>query len=83
MIKLQETVKTGKHGVLQFMGTQRVRHDLATEQQQSKQCGIQRNRIKSPEVEPHIVISLSIKEKKQLHGESIVLTNGVKIIRYP
>ena len=32
------------------------RHDFATEQQQSKQCGIQRNRIKSPTVEPHIVI---------------------------
>ena len=31
--KLQETVKkTGKFGVLQFMGLQRVRHDLATEQ---------------------------------------------------
>ena len=30
--KLQETVKTRKPGVLQSMGLQRVRHDLATEQ---------------------------------------------------
>ena len=32
--KLQETVKDKKPGVLQSMGSQRVRHDLATEQQQ-------------------------------------------------
>ena len=31
--KLQETVRTKKPGVLQSMGSQRVRHDLATEQQ--------------------------------------------------
>ena len=32
--KLQEIVKEGKPGVLQFMGSQRVGHDLVTEQQQ-------------------------------------------------
>lgn len=33
--KLQETVReTGKPGVLQSMGSQRVGHDLATKQQQ-------------------------------------------------
>ena len=32
--KLQEMVKPGKPGVLQSMGWQRVRHDLAYEQQQ-------------------------------------------------
>ena len=32
--KLQEMVKKGKTGVLQSMGSQRVRHDWATEQQQ-------------------------------------------------
>ena len=32
--KLREIVKTGKPGVLQSMGLQRVRHDLATEEQQ-------------------------------------------------
>ena len=31
--KLQETVKAGKSGVLQFMGLQKVGHNLATEQQ--------------------------------------------------
>ena len=31
--KLQEIVRTGKPGVLQFMGSQWVEHDLATEQQ--------------------------------------------------
>ena len=31
--KLRETVKTGKPGVLQSMQSQRVGHDLATEQQ--------------------------------------------------
>ena len=31
--KLQEMVRIGKPGLLQFMGSQRVRHDLATEQQ--------------------------------------------------
>ena len=31
--KLQEIVKAGKPGKLQFMGSQRVRHDLVTEQQ--------------------------------------------------
>ena len=30
--KYRETVRTGKPGVLQFMGSQRLRHDLATEQ---------------------------------------------------
>ena len=32
--KLRETVKDRKPGVLQSMGSQRVRHDLMTEQQQ-------------------------------------------------
>ena len=32
--KLQETVKNREAGVLQSMGSQGVRHDLATEQQQ-------------------------------------------------
>ena len=32
--KLWEIVKTGKPGVLQSMGMQRVGHDLATEEQQ-------------------------------------------------
>ena len=32
--KLQQMVKTGKPGVLQSTGWQRVRHDLVTEQQQ-------------------------------------------------
>ena len=32
--KLQEMVKAGKPGVLQFMGSQRVGHDSATEQQE-------------------------------------------------
>lgn len=32
--KLEETKKTGKPGTLQFMGSQRVGHDSATEQQQ-------------------------------------------------
>jgi len=32
--KLQEIVKDGKPGMLQFTGLQRVRHDLVTEQQQ-------------------------------------------------
>ena len=32
--KLQEIVKDRKPGMLQFMGLQTVRHDLATEQQQ-------------------------------------------------
>ena len=31
--KLQEMVRTGKPGVLQSMGSQSIRHDLATEQQ--------------------------------------------------
>ena len=31
--KLQEIVKDRKPGVLQFMGSQRIRHDLVTEQQ--------------------------------------------------
>ena len=32
--KLQEMVKEGKLGLLQSMGSQRVGHDLVTEQQQ-------------------------------------------------
>ena len=32
--KLQEMVKDREPGVLQFMGSQRVRHDLGTKQQQ-------------------------------------------------
>ena len=35
--KLQEIVKEGKPGVLQFMGSQRVGHDLVTEQQLQQQ----------------------------------------------
>ena len=31
--KLQEIVKDGEPGMLQFLGSQRVRHDLAIEQQ--------------------------------------------------
>ena len=31
--KLQDIVKDRKPGVLQFMGCQRIRHDLVTEQQ--------------------------------------------------
>ena len=34
--KLQEIQRTGKSGVLQSMGSQRVGHDLAIEQQQQK-----------------------------------------------
>ena len=34
--KLWEMGKTGKPGMLQFMGSQRVRHDWATEQQKSE-----------------------------------------------
>ena len=30
--------RTGKRGMLQFMGLQRVRHELATEQQQQQNC---------------------------------------------
>ena len=33
--KLQEIVKEGKPSVLQFMGSQSVRHKLANEQQQN------------------------------------------------
>ena len=36
--KLQERVKTGKPGVLQSMGSQRVRHNLVTEQQHTCVC---------------------------------------------
>ena len=36
--KLQEMVRTGKAGMLQSMGSQRVRHDWATKQQQSFNC---------------------------------------------
>ena len=32
--KYQEIVKTGKPGMLQYMGSQKVGHNLATEQQQ-------------------------------------------------
>ena len=40
MSKLPEIVRTGEPGMLQVMGSQRVRHDLATEQQQklAAQC---------------------------------------------
>ena len=34
--KLQEMVEAGKTGMLQFMGSQRVRHDLVTEQAANK-----------------------------------------------
>ena len=34
--KLPEIVKTGKFGMLQFMGSQRVGQDLVTEQNNSK-----------------------------------------------
>ena len=43
MSKLQETVRTGKPGVLQPMGSQRVELDLATEQQQMGLCYLMRN----------------------------------------
>ena len=33
LCKLRERVEEGKPGMLQFMGSQRVGHDLATEQQ--------------------------------------------------
>ena len=36
LIKLQERGRTEKPGVLQSMGSQRVRQDLATEQEQPK-----------------------------------------------
>ena len=36
--KLQERVKTGKPGMLQSMGSQRVRHNLVTEQQHTCVC---------------------------------------------
>ena len=32
--KLREIIRTGKAGMLQFMGSQRIGHDLVTEQQQ-------------------------------------------------
>ena len=32
--KLRVIIRTGKAGMLQFMGSQRIGHDLATEQQQ-------------------------------------------------
>ena len=41
--KLQQMVKEGKPGVLQSMGSQRVGHDLATEQQQQTVAKIQNN----------------------------------------
>ena len=34
--KLQEIVKEREHGMLQSMGSQRVRHNLTTEQQQEQ-----------------------------------------------
>ena len=36
--KLWELVQDREAGVLQFMGLQRVRHNLATEQQQNSHC---------------------------------------------
>ena len=36
--KLWEMVRTGKHDVMQSMGSQRVRHDLVTEQQKFSYC---------------------------------------------
>ena len=36
--KLRETVRTGRPGVLQSMGSQRVRYDLATKQLLSDNC---------------------------------------------
>ena len=38
--RLQELVMDGRPGVLQFMGSQRVGHDLATEQQSSGSRGM-------------------------------------------
>ena len=32
--KLREIIRTGKAGMLQFMGSQRIGHELVTEQQQ-------------------------------------------------
>ena len=40
--RLQETVRAGKPGVLQPMGSQRVRHNQATEQQQQQQIFLHR-----------------------------------------
>ena len=48
MGKLQETVRDrGKPGMLQSMGSQRVGHNLATEQQQEKEKLRQREVTKS------------------------------------
>ena len=38
--KLWEQQRRGNPGVLQFKGSQRVRHDLGTEQQQQNSLGI-------------------------------------------
>ena len=40
--KLRGMVKTGKPGVLQSMGSQRVRHDLVIEQQQKTKASLPR-----------------------------------------
>ena len=42
--KLQEIVEDREPGVLQSMGSQRVRHDLATEQQQQKKTVVRGQR---------------------------------------
>ena len=39
--KLRETVKTGKPGVLQFMGLQKARYNLVTGQQQCQEKEMQ------------------------------------------
>ena len=50
MSKLQEQVKDGEAHVLQFMGLQRVTHDLATEQEEVKDKGPEELRQVMPTV---------------------------------
>ena len=54
--KLWERVKAGEPGVLQSMGSQRVRHDLATGQQQAQSIAgfmfIKRSSKKSEKASP-------------------------------
>ena len=47
MSKLQEIVKDGEPGMLQSMGSQRVGHDLATEQQQQHQFNTFRSLVEA------------------------------------
>ena len=43
--KLQEMVRAGRPGVLQSKGSQGVKHDLATEQQQRQQSNFSHQRF--------------------------------------